>query len=221
MPNKDSVTVLLPAKNEASGIGKLVRDIRDNGYANIIVIDNSSTDGTYQIALQNGARAIDEPAKGKAIAIKRGIKEIGTPYVVMMDADNTYPAKYITDVLELLQGYEIVMAERHVRAPDSMTPTNLIGNKILSLLASVLYGQWTSDVCTGMWGFRTGILKQFDIKSRHFTLEAELFVNAVKAKRRIVRIPIVYRSRMNGSRSHLQMGHGLEIGWFLIKRRFG
>jgi glycosyltransferase involved in cell wall biosynthesis len=219
--NSNDVTVLLPALNESGAIGKTIDEIRKHGYLKIIVVDNSSKDDTALVAIEHGARLLNCETRGKGNAVKFGIAQIKTPYIVMIDADYTYPAKYINDIVELLEDYDVVMAERHIRLDNSMPLANLLGNRALSLCASILYWFWTSDLCTGMWGFRSGVLDKFDIVSPHFNLEADLFTNARKNKCRIARIPIAYRSRSGDSHSHLHIWHGLKIGLFLIKRRLG
>jgi glycosyltransferase involved in cell wall biosynthesis len=215
------VTILLPALNEAQAIGKTIDEIKNYGYFNILVVDNGSTDHTQAMALERMVKVKEEARKGKGYAVKNGLEYLATPFVIMMDSDYTYPAKYIKEICELLKDYDVVMAERHIRLDNSMHLTNLFGNRLLSLFGSILFWHWSSDICTGMWGFRMEAIEKFNITSPHFTLEADLFVNAVKNKCAIARMPIQYRSRLHGSQSHLTIWHGLEIGWFLIKKRLG
>jgi len=221
MLNKDDVTILIPALNERLSIGKTVVGIKEAGYNKIIVVDNWSEDDTYLQAKNNGASISFELKRGKGNTVKNGLSLIKTPYIVMMDADYTYPARYINDVMELLQDYDVVIAERHIRQDNAMALTNLLGNRIISLIGSILYWFWCPDICTGMWGFRTGIINSFKITSTNFTLEADLFANARLTKCKIARIPIAYRARMDGALSHLHIWNGLQIVWFLIKKRIG
>ena len=111
------------------------------------------------------------------------------------------------------------MGYRSIKEEGSMTTINGVGNLGLSLLASFLYGKWVRDICTGMWGFRKSALKKFTLTSPRFTLEADFFVNAVKTHCNIVQIPIEYRARPDGSLPKLKVKDGLEIGWFLVKKR--
>jgi dolichol-phosphate mannosyltransferase len=215
----NDVTILLPALNEEKSIGKVIDDIRKAGYQNIIVIDNDSADKTQEIAVKHGAVVINETNRGKGNAIRSGKSRIVTPYVVMMDSDFTYPARYIRDIVELLQDYDVVIAERHIRSDNSMSLTNLLGNRLISLFGSILYWYWCPDICTGMWGFKREVICDCLIKSKHFTLEAELFANARLKKHSIARIPIAYRARAGG-RSHIHVKNGIEIAWYLLKRRF-
>jgi len=217
--------VLLPTYNEEATIAQTIQDVRRYNYGcEILVIDSYSKDRTVEAAENMGATVISIVGRGKARAIRGALERLlmdGTPYYIMMDSDYTYPAKYIPRIMgELDRGADVVMAYRNRRAPKSMTFVNLVGNKALSLLASILYGYNVKDVCTGMWGFRIDALRRFVLTSTGFTLEADLFGNAVKTKCKIAQIPISYRARGNDSVSGLKVRDGFKIGWFLIKRRF-
>lgn len=214
------LTVLLPALNEAKCIGKVIDEIHQSLECDIIVVDNHSKDGTAQIASKKGALVVSNLWRGKGNAINAGLTHVKTPYMVMMDSDFTYPAYYLAAMLALLKKNDIVIAERHIRHTGSMPITNILGNKILSLTASVLFGHYVSDLCTGMWGFNMNAIREFNLISAHFTLEADIFTNAIRNKCSIGRIPIEYRAR-NGTQSKLHLKHGFNIGMFLIKRRMG
>ena len=225
MQNKD-VVILIPTLNEVETIGRTVEDIlKWVPGCRPLVIDSYSVDGTAGVARSAGATVVFAPKGGKGVAVRSVLPEILSEYpckwFVMLDGDATYPAKHIPEVLaELDDGADVVLGYRDVRERGSMTRTNIIGNYGLSLLASVLYGKRVRDVCTGLWGFRREALERFMITSNKFTLEADLFVNAMRNRCRIKQIPIEYRARPEGSNSKLSMKDGLEIGGFLVKSRF-
>lgn len=212
------VTVLLPALNEAETIGPLIDGLRSYGMR-VLVVDNGSSDGTAAVATSRGAQVIKESRRGKGWAVMRGIRELATPYLVMMDADGTYPTDQVFQVATMLDRFDVVMGERHIRLKGAMKPMNLLGNKLLSMAASLLYGHYTADLCTGMWGFRMEAIEKLELKSAGFTLEAELYTESVLRGCRIGRLPVIYRARPNKGGSHLRLRHGLEIGWYLLKRR--
>ena len=85
-------------------------------------------------------------------------------------------------------------------------------------MASILYGRRVSDVCTGMWGFRTESVRSLDLKSVGFTLEAEIYAKAVKQGYEIEELPVYYRRRVG--RAKLRAVDGLKILWFLVKSKF-
>jgi glycosyltransferase involved in cell wall biosynthesis len=216
------VTVILPTYNEEESIGPVIDEIMALPVdCDILVIDNGSTDETYNILTHKGVKVITEPKRGKGNAMQLGFTIPRTPYIIMMNSDYTYPAEEIPKFVSRLEaGYDIVIGERHWLEGNSMSIVNSFGNKVLSLLASSLYGFGILDVCSGMWGFSRPILDTFNITSEGFTLEVDLFVNAIKNGCAIAQIPIGYRSRLGNSNAKLKVGDGLKIGWFLIKNRW-
>lgn len=222
----NDTVVLIPTLNEVETIGRTIEDILECvPGCRPLVIDSYSTDGTAGVARKAGVTVVYAPTGGKGIAVRTVLPAIMAEYkakmFVMIDGDATYPAKHIPEVLaELDDGADVVLGYRDVRERGSMTRTNIIGNYGLSLLASVLYGKRVRDVCTGLWGFRREALERFTLTSNKFTLEADLFVNAMRNRCRTKQIPIEYRARPEGSNSKLSMKDGLEIGWFLVRSRF-
>lgn len=216
------ITVILPAYNEEKAIGKVIDEIRLLPVrCDILVVDNNSTDETYNIAFYKEAKVVTAELQGKGNAMRKGFRLANSPYVVMMNSDYTYPVKYIPLFYELLsKGYDVVVGYRYWRQRGSMSLANSFGNKALSLLASVLYRKKIKDVCTGLWGFRKETLNKFNIQSEGFTLEAELFTEVVKHECILTQTPICYWARQDGSKAKLKIWDGFKIGWFLIKKRW-
>ena len=215
------VTIIIPTRNDRA-VGKVIDEIRELPFdCKIVVTDYKSTDGTREAVLLREATLIDEPEKGKGIAVRNVLKGLETDYIVILDADYTYPAGYIPDILTgLHSGADVAIGYRCWKEKGSMSFTNRIGNFLLSLLASILFGYRIYDVCSGMWGFRKKVLSQFKLTSRDFTLEVDFFTNAIRNSCRISQVPIGYRPRLEGSKAKLRVWDGFRIAWFLIRRRF-
>ncbi len=224
---KPKVTIILPALNEEKTIGKVIdeipiSDLEKAGYIiQVLVADGNSTDQTRKIAERKGADIVIEPRKGKGVAIKTALKSVDADYVFMIDADYTYPASYIPDMLTLLQEYSVVMGSRMTgkREKGAMTRINTIGNYLLSLLATIVYQKRVSDVCTGCWGFQSKAIVGLDVKATGFELEARLFSRLARKGFSIAEIPIYYRKR-EGQAKLRPLRDGSRIAWTLIKRRF-
>lgn len=214
------VTILLPAYNEEKAIGKVIDEIPSG--CRVLVGDNCSSDNTCDVIERKGLTPLLVYERGKGNVIRALTKYIDTPYTIMANSDYTYPLTYSHTIYHLLSksGADVVMGYRHIKEKGSMSFTNSLGNWALSLLASVLYKKRVYDVCTGMWGFKTDVLKGFNLTSAHFTLEADLFVNAVKNGCRIEQIPIAYRARLEGDKPKLKVWDGFRIAWFLIRKRW-
>ncbi len=213
----------MPSYNEELAICQTIDDIRRCiGDATVIVVDGNSSDTTRDLAVGKGCLVTNTIDRGKGRQIRKALASIRSPYFIMMDSDYTYPAEYIPQIMtKLANGADVVMGYRDAVFSSAMTKTNRFGNSMLSMMASILYGSKVRDVCTGMWGFKQDAIDKFNLISEGFTLEADLFVNAVKNGCRIEQIPIHYRPRPDGSRPKLKVKDGFKIGWFLIKKRFG
>ena len=217
------VTVILPAHNEAVSIGKLIDDIRAlNPTINIVVGDNNCTDQTADIARQKGCNIIPVTRQGKGHVVRELLRQNTAGKIILADADNTYPVAQLIFYLDMLLDYnDIVIGYRKWKSEDAMPTVNRLGNIALSTLASMLYLHSVRDLCSGLWGFRKASADRFKLSSRGFTLEADMFVNAVKQGCRIEQIPIAYGAREKGDTSKLRIRDGMEIGWFLMKKRLG
>jgi glycosyltransferase involved in cell wall biosynthesis len=223
-----SVDIVIPALNEASTIGLVLAEIPFDRIdamgccARAVVVDNGSTDGTSDIARAAGAVVIFEPERGKGNAMRRAFRETRADYVVMLDGDATYPATHIPEMLDALRdGHDVVLGSRlrGTRAAGSISPVNVIGNRLLTLLACVLYGKKTSDLCTGYWAFRGEVLPMLRLTARGFNLEAELFSEVVRHKLRIGEVPVDYRRRPTPTKLRA-LRDGVRIARMLLRKRF-
>ena len=222
------VSIILPALNEEETIGKIidevpVEDMEGRGYrAEIIVVDNGSTDKTREIAEAKGARVITEPSRGKGRAIRTAFESVSGDFVFMIDADFTYPATYIPRMLELLEGgHDVVLGSRlkGQREQGAMSRLNLVGNHLLALLANLLYGTRVSDPCTGYWGFKGNVVKSLKLDAVGFELEANMLAEIARQGYRIAELPILYRRRPNQAKLG-SLKDGFKIGQTLIRKRF-
>lgn len=221
------VTLLVPAKNEESGIRETLASLpvdalRRAGHpTEILVVDGKSTDRTREIAATAGARVLVQVGMGKGNAVRGALRATTADYVVMLDADATYPAERAPDFVRYLdEGFDVVMGSR-LRgeiALGALSPMNRVGNVGLSALASVLFGRRCTDVCTGMWGFRRDALARLPLESEGFEIEAEIFAEAVKAGLNILEVPIRYGAR-RGTTKLNKLGDGARIAARLLRSR--
>ena len=217
----DDVTVILPAFNEAKSIGNLIDDIRRIVPGAVIFVgDNNSTDETAAISLKKGCEVIKVGEQGKGHVVKKLIEQCPTGKIIMADADNTYPvAQCLVYIDMLLDHNDFVIGYRKWCDLKAMPMANKIGNMMLSSAASLLYLHPVKDMCSGLWGLRKAAADRFVIESSGFTLEADMFSNAVRNRCRIEQIPITYRARLDGDSSKLKIKDGMKIGYFLLKKR--
>jgi dolichol-phosphate mannosyltransferase len=225
---ENRVAIILPALNEALTIGRVLDEIpkpalEQEGYqVEIVVVDSNSRDETAQIARDRGARIAVETRRGKAVAVRTALASIEADFVFMLDADYTYPATYIPEMLRVMRsGYPVVVGSRlrGQRERGAIRRLNLIGNILLTWLANILYGTQISDLCTGYWGVKREVIPMLKIRASGFQLEAELFAQLAKSGYSIAEVPIFYRRRPSKAKIN-RIRDGIRIAWLLVSRRF-
>jgi dolichol-phosphate hexosyltransferase len=226
MPRK--IAVILPALNEEKALARLIREIpkltlEGKGYeVEIVVVDNNSNDATSRVASEQGARIIFEPRRGKGRAIVKAFQQVDADYCFMMDSDYTYPPSHIIEMVEVLKDHDVVIGSRirGKREKGSMKFINYAGNIILSSMASSLYKNKISDLCTGYWGFRGHVAKNINLEKVYgFELETRLFIQIVKQGYSYKEVPVNYRRRV-GTRAKLNLVRdGFKIAGSLLSHR--
>lgn len=222
------ILIILPAFNEEEAIGRVIDEIPQQALGKrgfdirILVVDGNSTDSTRKIAQDKGAEVIIESRRGKGRAMRTAFERVRADYVFMLDADYTYPATYITQMLDILeQGHPVVIGSRLKGKIEKggMSLLNLVGNHLLTLIANILFSTRISDLCTGYWGWKGDIIASLPLVSDGFTLEAELFTILARKGYKIAEVPIHYRRRSTPPKLKA-VRDGIKIGWTLITRRF-
>ena len=214
----NDVTVLLPVYEEEAALPSVIDEIRDVlPDCEIVAAYTPGRDASQDVLRWKKVEWITTSIRGKGNAVRRVIPFIRSKYVVVMDADCTYPARHILDLLAGLE--DVAMGYRADIDSGAMSRTHVFGNYCLSLLASILYGRRVHDVCTGMWAFRKEVLDEFLLNSPGFTLEADLFVNCIRHGCKVKQVPIQYRCRLDQTKPKLKMYDGFKIGLFLLRMR--
>lgn len=237
--SRGHVVIFLPALNEEQSIGQVLEriprtELESSGYSvSVWVVDGNSTDGTLDVVRDRGARVFVQAGRGKGNGMRQAFDQLlhaqdladgGSPepeFVLMLDADGTYPPEAVPEFLEALEsGNDVVLGSRFRGriAEGAMSPLNVMGNRCLSAFARLLYGVTVTDVCTGMWGFKADALRRIPLEASGFDLEADLFGSACLSNARIQELPIDYGARMDSSRM-LPLRSGLVIAWRLFLRR--
>jgi len=201
------VAVVVPCHNEAATVGKVVRDFRAAlPEAQVLVVDNASTDATAETARLAGARVLREPRAGKGFALLAGFRAAkGADFVVMVDGDDTYPA---ADAVALLaaarDGADMVVGTRLAGAEEgAFRAGHSLGNRLFNLLVRVLFGVRTRDLFSGYRVLSRRFLETTPLIARGFEVEAELSLQAVVQGYQTAELPIRYRARPEESPSKL------------------
>jgi glycosyltransferase involved in cell wall biosynthesis len=202
------VVVVVPCHNEAETVGKVVADFRAAlPQAEVLVVDNASTDGTAELARAAGARVVAEPRPGKGFALLTGFRAgRDADYFVMVDGDDTYPAEEAPALLAAAEaGADMVIGTR-LAAPDAgaFRAGHSIGNRLFIVLVRGLFGVRTQDLFSGYRVLTRRFLATAPLIAQGFEVEAELSLQAAAQRFRTAEVPIRYRARPASSPSKLQ-----------------
>ncbi len=202
------IAVLIPCYNEAQTIRKVVSDWKKElPEADIYVYDNNSDDDTSRIAQEAGAIVRYEYQQGKGNVIRRMFREIDADAYIMIDGDDTYPAEYGREMVDLVlhKQVDMVVGDRlsSTYAQENKRPFHNFGNDIVRYLINRLFKNDIKDIMTGYRAFSYNFVKTFPVLSKGFEIETEMSIHAVDKNMYIENVIIDYRDRPEGSESKL------------------
>ncbi len=216
------ITVIIPCLNEEQGIEQVLR--RMPAFVDqVIVVDNASTDRTYEVARSLGAHVIREEVRGYGRSYKKGFSQATGDIIVTLDGDHSYPPDAISYLLEAFRHLEVdfLNASRFpVRDPRAMSRKHMFGNLVLSLAMSILFFRWVRDSQSGMWVFRRAILEDMELVSDGMAFSEEIKIEALRNRRiRFAEISIQYSSRLGEVKLN-PWRDGFYNLYFLLTKRF-
>ncbi|MDX2222393.1 MAG: glycosyltransferase [Rhodospirillaceae bacterium] len=220
-PAQPSIAVLVPCYNEAAAIAQVVADFRAAlPGATVYVFDNNSSDGTADVAARAGAVVRRETLQGKGNVVRRMFADVEADVYLMVDGDGTYDAASAPRlVATLLAGpHDMVSAARVETADAAYRPGHRFGNRLLTSLVAVVFGERTRDMLTGYRAFSRRFVKTFPALAKGFEIETELMVHALELRMPIAEIEAPYSVRPPGSVSKLStFKDGFRILWLIGK----
>jgi glycosyltransferase involved in cell wall biosynthesis len=156
------ITVVLPARNEAEGLQRTLPALRQAlPGAEVIVVDDGSTDATAEVAAAHGARVLANPyAMGNGAAIKRGARAAGGEVIVFMDADGQHDPALVPQLLARLgDGFDMVVG---ARGRDGQANAGRgLANALYNRLASWMTGHRVLDLTSGFRAVRADRFREF------------------------------------------------------------
>ena len=219
-----SVSVVVPAKNEARNLEHVFGTIPDWVHE-IVLVDGHSVDDTVATARQlcPEVTIVHQKGRGKGDALQAGFAAAKGEIIVMMDADGSTDGGEIPRfVAALVTGADFAKGSRFASGggSDDITPSRHLGNKILSGLVNALFGTRYTDLCYGYNAFWAKHLDKLDLDCDGFEIETVMNVRAAKAGLAIQEIPSYEHLRLHGMSNLKVVRDGMRIAKFIARERF-
>jgi len=233
------LSIVVPVFNEEKTISEMLKKVNEIKIAGvekqIIVVNDGSMDNTAEIISNSpfitNIKFINHAKnQGKGAAVITGIKNAAGDYIIIQDADLEYNPNDIEKLVKpiLENKSKVVYGTRLKRLPsfsrEERTPQFLlhyVGNKFLSLLTSVLYGQWITDMETCYKLFPRNAVEDMKLNARGFEFEPEITAKLLKAGYKILELPISTKPRGYDEGKKLNtVKDGTIAFWTLFKYRF-
>jgi glycosyltransferase involved in cell wall biosynthesis len=221
LPENDAhqpeLSIVIPALNEELTISDFVQwckeGLAEAGIEGEILIIDSSSDATAEIALAGGARVLKTPRRGLGRAYIDGLPFIRSPYILMGDCDCTYDFRQLRPFMERFKdGYEFVMGSRWrgYIEPGSMPLLHqYLGTPVTTWILNVLYSSHFSDIHCGMRGITTDALRRMELESQSWEYASEMVLKSVHMRLRTAEVPVRFLKDREG-----RLSHHKRAGWF-------
>jgi glycosyltransferase involved in cell wall biosynthesis len=220
------VQLVIAALNEEEGIGATIAEMKDTlGDILTLVVDGKSKDRTAELARNMGANVICQDGKGKGDAFAKALQHLdpAAKYIILTDADFTYPAEYVPDMIKILdENPEVGMVcgnrfNGHVEK-EALHRVFHVGNKLIAFAHRLLNDVELEDPLTGLRVIRVDALRGWQIKSKGFDIEVELNNYVLRKGYSIKEILIDYRERVG--KKKLKARDGFAILKRILKDAF-
>ncbi|OGH16045.1 MAG: glycosyl transferase [Candidatus Levybacteria bacterium RIFCSPHIGHO2_02_FULL_40_18] len=232
------LSIIIPVFNEEKTIAQVLDKVSNlkipSVEKEVIVVDDCSTDNTVSkigdLRPKKDFKFIKHPKNmGKGAAVCTGIEKATGDYIIIQDADLEYDVNDIPMLVSELKGNkDVIYGTRLARMPhlgDEERRLQFLlhyfGNRFLSLVTSVLYGQWITDMETCYKLFPRSVVKGIELRSKRFDFEPEITSKLLKRGFKIREIPIKTKPRGYEEGKKLNtIRDGTIALWTLIKYRF-
>lgn len=211
------ISIVVPALNEEITIAEFISWCKEGlarcKYDGEIIIVDSSTDRTPEIAEKLGARVVRVPKRGLGQAYIDAIPEIRGNYVIMGDCDCTYDFRELNSFVEKLdEGYEYVMGTRlkgYIEAGAMPKLHRYFGTPLTTWILNRMYGTHFSDIHCGMRAMTLDALKKIHIESQSWEYASEMVLKAASLNLKTTEVPIRFYKDRNG-----RVSQHKRAGWF-------
>jgi len=199
------VSVVIPAYNEEQALPQVLRELPRRPPLDVVVVDNGSTDRTFVVAQAARVKVAFEPRRGYGQACQTGLHMVDqdSDVIVFLDGDHSDFPEDLPALLAPIERGEadLVIGSRMMgqAQPGSLAPQQRFGNWLACRLIALRFGRRFSDLGP-FRAIRRSALEPLALRDRGFGWNVEMQLKALKARLRIVEVPVRYRPRVGQSK---------------------
>jgi len=221
------ISIILPCRNEQDALPFCLQNlkeiIKNNNLSAEIIVSDSSTDKSPEIAKEFKVILVKHNKKGYGTAYLEGIKHAKGKYIFMADADGTYDFTQIPIFInELKNNFDFVIGNRFTGKMESFSMSKerqFVGNPILTLAIKFLFNSKINDSQCGIRAIKRHCFEKLNLKCKGMEFASEMIIKAVKNNLKIKELPTNYKRRIGQSKLNPILD-GLRHIFLIIKERF-
>lgn len=202
-----SLSIIIPAKNESTGLQQILPKLKAlYAEADVVVVDDGSTDDTATVAKALGARVVSHPySKGNGAAIKSGLRAVRGDIVVCMDADGQHQPEDIEGLLKKIgEGYDMVVGSRNHSGQAGIHRS--LANQFYNRFSSWMVGHKIDDLTSGFRAIRANKFREFiSLLPNKFSYPTTITMSFFRAGYSVAYVPIDVQRRLKGTQSHIRL----------------
>lgn len=223
------LSIIIPVYNERKYFLTLLNKVKKVNLGKIkkeiIIVEDCSTDGTREMLKKLKDKSVkiifQEKNGGKGTAVRTGLKHVTGDIIIIQDADLEYdPNEYTKLIKPILEGRtKVVYGNRIHKGQRHRYYFFYLGNILISLFTTILYGKKINDVETCYKMFTKDVIKGMKLRGKTFDLDPEITAKILR-KTKIIEVPINYKSRSIDEGKKISWKDGVMALWYLTKYRF-
>jgi dolichol-phosphate hexosyltransferase len=205
-------TVMIPVKDEPA-VGTVTRRVLKNLPGCRAVIIYKGYDGKLELGFSDKRlTVIKQKGSGKGYAVVQAARQIHSEIMCLIDGDATYEVNDLKKAIELVrQGADMALGDRLTGMDIEAMPAFIqFGNKVITVVANIIYGMDLKDSQTGLRAIRKSAFDSLDLKEQYFGIESELNVKGKKKGFKIVEMPTKYYKRV-GESKQMKLIDGIKL----------
>ena len=229
-PQDITLSIIVPVYNELATVEEAVDEILAAPLGvdgrELVIVDDGSTDGTRELLLAREwppcVRLVSHARnRGKGAAIRTGLTHARGTYTTIMDADLEYDPASITELMTpLVEGLaDAVYGIRGFQSHSAFSFWYVVGNRLVTFAANLLYNRWLADIMTCHKVMRTELFRSLPLVTDGFAIEPEITARLLRSGAQIYEVPIAYNARRREEGKKLTSLDGVRVLATLLRCR--